>query len=291
ALQFGDPKIVIDLRELNLGQPEKYNVFWEYCQKFLDGAVKNSVDSLLAIDERHHDTIVHLAKAISVKDLRNQVAAICPENTPIPHKQWIRLQFWPKNPRNNTNVHYASALFRYLKELAVMLSGFCWLVFLDDKHRCKVGEPGFPVAAIDRGKSVLVSQEESFVVADHDFTKTGLIPSVTMLCDIPSDMEGSFYRGQVNIGLKDPIFESSTPMRHATELYDILINSQQRHSYLLVYTDGGSDHQLRFLQVQLSYLFIALDLDYFVAVRTPPISQVKKRSISHISGTYISVTN
>lgn len=92
-----------------------------------------------------------------------------------------------------------------------------------------------------------------------------------MLCDIPSDMKGSFYRGQVNIGLKDPIFESSTPMRHA-ELYDILINSQQGHHYLLVYTDGGSDHQLRFLRVQLSWicLFLALDLDYFVAVRTPP---------------------
>ncbi|EXX51682.1 hypothetical protein RirG_259690 [Rhizophagus irregularis DAOM 197198w] len=85
-------------------------------------------------------------------------------------------------------------------------------------------------------------------------------------------MKGSFYRGQVNIGLKDPIFESSTPMRHAAELYDILINSQQGHHYLLVYTDGGSDHQLRFLQVQLSWicLFLALDLDYFVAVRTPP---------------------
>lgn len=61
------------------------------------------------------------------------------------------------------DAHYASALFRYLKELAVILSGFSWLVFLDDKHRCKVGEPGFPVAAVDRGRSVLVSQEESFV--------------------------------------------------------------------------------------------------------------------------------
>ncbi|EXX77117.1 hypothetical protein RirG_026770 [Rhizophagus irregularis DAOM 197198w] len=51
ALHLGDPNIVIDLRELNLGRPEKYNVFWEYCQKFLVGAVKNSVDSLLAVDE------------------------------------------------------------------------------------------------------------------------------------------------------------------------------------------------------------------------------------------------
>ena len=47
-----------------------------------------------------------------------------------------------------------------------------------------------------------------------------------MLCNIPSDMEGSFYPKQVNIGLKDPIFEPSIPMRHAIELYDILINSQ-----------------------------------------------------------------
>jgi len=60
-------------------------------------------------------------------------------------------------------------------------------------------------------------------------------------------MEGSFYHRKVNIGLKDPIFESSTPMRHAAELYDILVNSQQGHPYLLVYTNDGSDHQLRFL--------------------------------------------
>jgi hypothetical protein len=98
------------LCELNLGRPEKYNVFWEYCQKFLDGAVRNSVDSLLAVDERCHDTIVHLAKAISVKDLHNQVAAICPDNTPIPHKQWIHLQFWPKNPRNNKSLQYTGRL-------------------------------------------------------------------------------------------------------------------------------------------------------------------------------------
>ncbi|CAG8697194.1 14904_t:CDS:2 [Rhizophagus irregularis] len=59
---------------------------------------------------------------------------------------------------------------------------------------------------------------------------------------------------------------------HATELCDILINSQQWHPYLLVFTDSGSDHQLRFLRVQLLwiYLFIVLGLDYFVVVRTPP---------------------
>ena len=31
------------------------------------------------------------------------------------------------------------------------------LLFLDDKHSCRVGEPGMPVAAVERGKQVLVS--------------------------------------------------------------------------------------------------------------------------------------
>jgi len=63
-----------------------------------------------------------------------------------------------------------------------------------------------------------------------------------MLCDIPSNMKGLFYREQVNIDLKDPIFKPSTPMHYVTELYDILINSQQWHPYLLVYINGDSDH-------------------------------------------------
>ena len=41
---------------------------------------------------------------------------------------------------------------------------------------------------------------------------------------------------------------------------------------LCLYTDGGPDHRCTYTRVQLSYicLFYALDLDYFVAVRTPP---------------------
>jgi hypothetical protein len=40
-----------------------------FFQKFLDGVVKNSVDFLLAVDERHYDTIVHLAKFRYLKEL------------------------------------------------------------------------------------------------------------------------------------------------------------------------------------------------------------------------------
>ncbi len=174
---------------------------------------------------------------------------------------------------SHPDTHYASALFRYEKEFAVKFRKITNLIFLDDKHRCKVGEPGFPVAAVERGKKVVVSKDTTFMVADHDFTKTGIIPSVTMVCNIPESINGDFYTGRVNIGLKDPIFQPSSPLRHATELYHLFLSEGLADKPVLcLYTDGGPDHHCTYTRVQLSYicLFLALDLDYFVAVRTPP---------------------
>ena len=48
-------------------------------------------------------------------------------------------------------------------------------IYLDDKHCTKVGEPGFPVAAAEWGRRVLVSMTKSFQVGDHDFTKFALV--------------------------------------------------------------------------------------------------------------------
>ena len=46
-----------------------------------------------------------------------------------------------------------------------------------------------------------------------------------------------------------------------TELYDILLRTEIHHPFLMLYTDGGSDHKNTFLCVQLSLIamFIALD--------------------------------
>jgi hypothetical protein len=45
------------------------------------------------------------------------------------------------------------------------------MLTLSDKHTIKCSEPGYPVAAVDRGKQVLVAIGKSFSVADYDFTK------------------------------------------------------------------------------------------------------------------------
>ena len=288
-IDMQDPDVVDDLRHHNRGQVPKYDQFWEQCRKYLEEST--------TVDERRHDEVVHLAKAISARDLLEQVAAMCPEGTPVPSEQWLRLQFWPKNKTTKTalqytgnldikfmvqarqtrkwheDAHYCACLFRYLKEYAVMFKQYTNLVFKDDKHHCKVGEPGLPVAAVERGKQVVVSANgKRFSVADHDFTKCSIIPSVTVVCDIPNTIDESFYRGQVYVGVKDAIFEPSSGLRHSTELSKVISQSVSGKPVLLIYTDGGPDHNLTFAANQLALiaLFRQLDLDVLQAVRTAP---------------------
>jgi hypothetical protein len=294
ALELGNPDITINLWEHKDKKSSKFNIFWKVAAQFLAGKV---ADAVTAVDEHRHDTIVYLATAISVNDLLHQIECEYPPETPIPSIQWLRLQFCPKDPTrlsslqytgllplkfivqtrqlraSHPDIHYASALFRYEKEFVVKFREITNFIFLDDKYRCKVSEPRFPVAAVKRGKKVVVSKDTTFSVADHDFTKTGIVPSVIMICNIPESINGDFYSEKVNIGLKDLIFQPSSPIRHATELYNILLEDELSDKLVLcLYTDGGPDHCCTYTYVQLSYicLFIALDLDYFVAVQTPP---------------------
>jgi len=155
ALELGDPEITIDLREHNYGRPGKYDAFWETAAQFLAG---KAADAVTAVDERRQDPIVHLATAISVNDLLHQIERECTPGMPILSAQWLRLQFWPKNPTRlsslqftgrlplkfmiqtrqlrayHPDAHYASALFRYEKEFAVKFRRITNFVFLDDKH-------------------------------------------------------------------------------------------------------------------------------------------------------------
>lgn len=292
-----DPDLVLDLRSNNQGRPETYQVFLHYCKQYIDIQVET------AVDDRRHDTIMkgndvitHLAVAMSASDFHEEVSKICPENTPIPSVQWLRHQFWPRRSncgfakyqkgrlpikfmiqarqfrKSHVDAHYASALFRYEKEFAVRYRDYSTMVSMDDKHTVKVGEPGSPVAGVERGKQVLVSVSKKFVVSDHDFTKFLLTPSVSFLIDIPASMNGSFYTGTVFVGLKENCFEPSSPLRHMTELEGVLQTAGDSKPILLLYTDGGPDHRLTYVSVQVSLicLFLALNLDFLCAVRTPP---------------------
>ena len=96
------------------------------------------------------------------------------------------------------------------------------------------------------------------------------------------------------MALKDAVFQRSSAFRHVAELSSLLLSKfapgewrsgsevplaralcehkRQIPPVVVVRTDGGSDHNPSFSQVQMSLvsLFLAADLDMLVAVRTAP---------------------
>jgi hypothetical protein len=89
-----DPDILVDLRHLNTNGTDRFAVFWKKCETFLQECT--------AVHERRHGNATYLARALSVRDLVEEVSKQCPKDTPIPSLQWVRLQFYPKNPRAKT---------------------------------------------------------------------------------------------------------------------------------------------------------------------------------------------
>ena len=169
-----DPDLIWDLRLSNSSHPEQFKEFLVKCQEFVTTKVET------AVDDRRHDPIAddgeavtHLAMAISARDIHEQVAAECDESIAIPSVQWLRLQFWPsktsaaakkntgrvrvkmmvyarQHRKHHVDTYYASAIFRYQKEFAVRFRTVTTFVCEDDKHTIKVGEPNYPVAAVER---------------------------------------------------------------------------------------------------------------------------------------------
>ena len=61
-------------------------------------------------------------------------------------------------------------------------------------------------------------------------------------------------------------------MRHMAELYSLLSSQPDQKWVLLLYTDGGPDHRVTYVSVQLTLIVIfkLLDLDFLCAARTAP---------------------
>jgi len=154
-----------------------------------------------AVDDRHHSDVVHLVKVISIRDLHNEVQKQCPDGTCIPSLEWFRLQFWPKvkNSRSthytgvlsikfmvqkckeHCDAHYGATVFRYLHKLAIKFREYAGFICLDDKHKIKVKEPGYLLAAAERGCCVMVSATKAFEVGDHNFSSVCNPVNITVI--------------------------------------------------------------------------------------------------------------
>ena len=288
--ELEEPSLVHDLRDHYGGQKSKFDTFWTKAKEFIEEDIGT------AVDDRRHSSVTHIAKAISVRDLREKVVERCPSDTPVPSDEWIRLQFSPVCLSSHTSLrytgrlqvrhrvqqrqwrkqhedaHYAACLFRYEREYTILLRNHSIFVCIDDKHRVKIGKPDAPVASVEGGRQVILRSGMLLQASDHDFTKFSIIPSVVLVCDIPDEISGSWYTGAVMVIFKEGAFEPSSPIRHSTELAKIIDERARDKPVVFIYSDGGPDHRVTYISVKLALiaLYRKLDLDYLCAVRTAP---------------------
>ena len=186
----------------------------------------------------------------------------------------------------------------------------CFVLFVgqDDKAKIPVGD-SVPVSTNARIKTKAIvpanEQLNTNKAADHDWSHASVIPSVTLLGNMPSECDGSFFSGgvegtgQIHVALRDATFQPSDVFDHCAQLFSTIKTKHQSREQdsttspsssdiedeieidqilnaILLQTDGGPDHNIAFLRTQLALvgLFIALmeelGLDHLVAIRGAP---------------------
>ena len=256
---------------------------------------------------------------------------------PIPSDESIRLQFVPNSAvvkaagnmtgrllvsrhiqlrtlrDKHVDQHWVNAQTKYHKEWIVdvmCMVGKHLVKFAgqDDKAKVPVGDIVPVSTKVHIKQKAIVPADDSDNMnkaADHDWSKANIIPSVTLLGNIPQEYDGSFYsggedgNGEIHVVLRDATFDASDVFDHSAQLYDILINKDltseasltlsssansdedeedddlfriAKMNVLLLQTDGGPDHNLKFLRTKLALiaLFNALGVDHLVALRGAP---------------------
>ncbi|WAQ96485.1 hypothetical protein MAR_029175 [Mya arenaria] len=191
------------------------------------------------VKERKSSSTSYLPLAISVEDLRKRVLQKLPDDTPAPSVSWIRLNFMPSNQLTSSAQHYTGK---------------------------------FDV------KALVAGNQPSLQCLDHDFHLAGIVSSDCLNVDIPESPRDSSYKGTVHVSVKYKVFQPSSPLRHAAENHNIVLNNYTDDGVnfdkriLFRYTDGGPDHRTTFKSVKTACLlkFISLDLDMMVCVSTAP---------------------
>ena len=153
---------------------------------------------------------------------------------------------------------------------------------VDDKAIIPVGKPDLPVSSGARwhNHSIVLADGPSPTALDHDFHVHGIVPSVAFAIKIPDSPKDSFYHGKAFASHKDKVTQSSSALWHVTELSQLLKSfafvddTLASKPILVTVSDGGHDHRITFVSVQLSLicLFMSWDLDMLVVARMCPIS-------------------
>ena len=112
ALMMEDPEIIMDLRQLNTNGKDSFGVFWDKCSEYLSACT--------SVHERRDGMVTFMAKAISVRDLIEEVEKLCPADIPIPSESWVRL------------CHYCATIFCYMRDYTIKYRDMSIFVCIDN---------------------------------------------------------------------------------------------------------------------------------------------------------------
>ena len=168
--------------------------------------------------------------------------------------------------KKHEDQHWLNAYMRYHLEWLIELRLIYKLVeFIgqDDKAKIPLGDRVAVSTGVRRSGSSIVPAaggQEMVRAMDHDFGYSNLTPSVTLRCNIPNDMSGSFFSGgvdgfgQISLTLRDSIFDGSRVFDHCAQLCDTLWRSDLKPAALALQTDGGVDHNLNRVETKFSLI-------------------------------------
>ena len=123
---------------------------------------------------------------------------------------------------------------------------------------------------------------------DHDFHCSNGIAAVTLRCNIPKDVTGSFFiganedgYGQIFVTLRDATFDPSHSQvfDHCAQLIDCLRRKGLNPTVLVLQTDGGPDHSLKRAATKLACIamFKELDIDHLAVLRGAPNGSARNK--------------
>jgi len=131
-LDLEDASFVYDLKTY-YGEKTKFDQFWNCAKEYIEEDVGT------AVDVRRHSTVVHIAKAISVRDLCDKVVERCPPDTHVMdsftvfsfllvkshavtiHRSFTSKAHCPSWRKQHEDSHYTACLFRYKREYALLV--------------------------------------------------------------------------------------------------------------------------------------------------------------------------
>ena len=174
------PNLAKDLW-VNNAHKSKFDIFWDIC-KVLEGLTAVNNRCYCPGSEETGEVVVNMAVAISAPSLYQKckteaLKSLSEEETLS--LSWFKLQFWPKNIRAHAALKYTgcfkikymmqkqmihkqhnncACIYKYLQSMAVELRDISSFICTDDKHKIPIGEPGYPLSALPRGRRVLLQQ-------------------------------------------------------------------------------------------------------------------------------------